>query len=66
MSRFFFNDRKQLVNEAIEGLVISASQGNLVRLDTDPAIRVVIRSDWDRNRVAVISGGDSRLCSRGR
>ena len=59
MSRFFFNDRKQLVNEAIEGLVISASQGNLVRLDTDPAIRVVIRSDWDRNRVAVISGGGS-------
>ena len=35
MSRFFFNDRKQLVNDAIEGLVISAPHGNLVRLDID-------------------------------
>jgi triose/dihydroxyacetone kinase / FAD-AMP lyase (cyclizing) len=59
MSRFFFNDRKQLVNEAIEGLVISAPQGNLVKLDTDPAIRVVVRSDWDKGRVAIISGGGS-------
>ncbi|WP_239372894.1 dihydroxyacetone kinase subunit DhaK [Snodgrassella gandavensis] len=59
MSRFFFNERKQLVNEAVEGLVISAPQGNLVKLDTDPAIRVVVRGDWDKSRVAVISGGGS-------
>lgn len=59
MSRFFFNERKQLVNEAVEGLVISACQGNLVRLDTDPAIRIVMRNDWDKSRVAVISGGGS-------
>ena len=59
MSRFFFNDRKQLVNDAIEGLIISAPHANLVRLDIDPAIRVVARSDWDKGRVAVISGGGS-------
>ncbi|MBI0132267.1 dihydroxyacetone kinase subunit DhaK [Snodgrassella sp. W8132] len=59
MSRFFFNDRKQLVNEAIEGLIISAPEGNLVRLDTDPAIRVVMRNDWEKSKVAVISGGGS-------
>lgn len=59
MSRFFFNDRKQLVNDAIEGLVISAPHANLVRLDIDPAIRVVARSDWSKSRVAVISGGGS-------
>ncbi|WLI75101.1 dihydroxyacetone kinase subunit DhaK [Kosakonia sp. H02] len=59
MSRFFFNDRKQLVNDAIEGLVISAPHGNLVRLDIDPAIRIVARADWDKSRVAVISGGGS-------
>ncbi|WP_374257149.1 dihydroxyacetone kinase subunit DhaK [Yokenella regensburgei] len=59
MSRFFFNDRKQLVNDAIEGLVLSAPHGNLVRLDIDPAIRVVVRGDWDKSRVAVISGGGS-------
>jgi dihydroxyacetone kinase len=59
MSRFFFNDRKQLVNDAIEGLVISAPHGNLVRLESDPAIRIVARTDWDKSRVAVISGGGS-------
>jgi dihydroxyacetone kinase len=59
MSRFFFNDRKQLVNDAIEGIVLSAPHGNLVRLDIDPAIRVIARGDWDKSRVAVISGGGS-------
>lgn len=59
MSRFFFNDRKQLVNDAIEGILISAPHGNLVKLDIDPAIRIVARSDWDKGRVAVISGGGS-------
>ncbi len=59
MSRFFFNDRKQLVNDAIEGMVISAPHGNLVRLDINPAIRIVARADWDKSRVAVISGGGS-------
>lgn len=59
MSRFFFNDRKILVNDAIEGIVLSAPHRNLVRLDIDPAIRIVARSDWDKSRVAVISGGGS-------
>lgn len=59
MSRFFYNDRKQLVNDAIEGILISAPHGNLVKLDIDPAIRIVARSDWDKGRVAVISGGGS-------
>lgn len=59
MSRFFFNNRKQLVNDAIEGILISAPHGNLVKLDVDPAIRIVARSDWDKSRVAVISGGGS-------
>ncbi|MFP2467133.1 dihydroxyacetone kinase subunit DhaK [Pseudescherichia vulneris] len=59
MSRFFFNDRKQLVNDAIEGIVLSAPHSNLVRLDIDPAIRIIARGDWDKSRVAVISGGGS-------
>ncbi|WP_248725762.1 dihydroxyacetone kinase subunit DhaK [Enterobacter cloacae] len=59
MSRFFFNNRKQLVNDAIEGILISAPHGNLVKLDVDPAIRIVACSDWDKSRVAVISGGGS-------
>lgn len=59
MSRFFFNDREQLVNDAIEGMLISTPHANLARLDIDPAIRVVARADWDKSRVAVISGGGS-------
>ena len=59
MSRFFFNDRKQLVNDAIEGVILSARHHNLTRLDIDPAIRIVARSDWHKSKVAVISGGGS-------
>lgn len=59
MSRFFFNDRKQLVNDAIEGILLSAPHAYLVKLDIDPAIRIVARADWDKSRVAVISGGGS-------
>ena len=55
----FFNDRKQLVNDAIEGILLSAPHANLVKLDIDPAIRIVARGDWDKSRVAVISGGGS-------
>ncbi|MGB7801931.1 glycerone kinase [Buttiauxella sp.] len=57
MSRFFFNDRNQMVNDAIEGVIISSRFRNLTRLDTDPAIRVVVRKDWNKSKVAIISGG---------
>lgn len=59
MSRFFFNDRKQLVNDALEGIVLTSPYGNLVKLEVDPAIRIIARADWDKSRVAVISGGGS-------
>lgn len=59
MSKFFYNDRKQLVNDAIEGVIISSRYRNLTRLDIDPAIRVVVRNDWDKSKVAIISGGGS-------
>ncbi|ODT64592.1 dihydroxyacetone kinase [bacterium SCN 62-11] len=52
----FLNDPKTLVQEAIEGLIL-ASQGRLTRLDGFPDIKVVVRADWDRSKVAVISGG---------
>lgn len=54
----FINSREHIVQEALDGL-IAASGGQLVRLDGYPFIRVVARSDWDRSRVAVISGGGS-------
>jgi len=54
----FINSREDIVQEALDG-VLAASGGRLVRLDGYPFIRVVARSDWDRSRVAVISGGGS-------
>ncbi len=54
----FFNAREEIVTEAIEGLVL-ASGGRLVRLDGFPHIRVVLRADWARDRVALVSGGGS-------
>lgn len=52
----FLNDPKNLVQEAIEGLIL-ASEGRLTRLDGYPDIKVVVRADWDRSKVAVLSGG---------
>lgn len=52
----FINSRETIVTEAIEGL-LAASGGALTRLDGGPFIRVVVRADWDKSRVAVISGG---------
>lgn len=54
----FINDRQDVVTEAIDGL-IATSGGRLARLDGYPFIRVVVRADWDRSRVALVSGGGS-------
>jgi len=47
-----------MVTHAIEG-TIAASGGKLSRLDGYPHIRVVVRSDWDKSKVALVSGGGS-------
>lgn len=54
----FVNAKEDLVKEAIDGL-LSGSGGALARLDGFPHIKVVYRSDWDRSKVALISGGGS-------
>ena len=59
MSKLFFNERKTLVSDAIDGLIYSNQHNNLTRLDIDEHIRVVIRKDWDKSKVAIISGGGS-------
>lgn len=56
--RNFFNDRADIVNEAIDGL-IATSGGRLVRFPRDSHARVVLRADWDKSKVAVVSGGGS-------
>ncbi|MCA3558977.1 MAG: dihydroxyacetone kinase subunit DhaK, partial [Rhodobacter sp.] len=54
----FINSKEALVTEAIDGL-IRTSGGQLARLDGYPHIRVVVRADWDRSKVALVSGGGS-------
>ena len=54
----FINSKDTLITEAIDGLLRS-SGGRLARLDAYPDIKVVVRADWDKSRVAIISGGGS-------
>ena len=54
----FINRKEDIVTEAIDGM-LAASGGALSRLDGYPHIRVVLRSDWDKSRVALVSGGGS-------
>ena len=54
----FLNAKENLVTEAIDGL-LATSGGTLARLDGYPHIKVVTRADWDRTKVALISGGGS-------
>ena len=54
----FMNQRENIVTEAIDGTLM-ASGGRLARLDGYPHIRVVLRADWDKARVALVSGGGS-------
>jgi triose/dihydroxyacetone kinase / FAD-AMP lyase (cyclizing) len=55
----FINRRETLVTEAIDGFLRSCGPGRLARLDGYPHIKVVVRQDWDKRRVALISGGGS-------
>lgn len=56
--RSFYNQREDMVSEAIDGL-IAASGGRLLRFDPASRARVVLRRDWDKSKVAVVSGGGS-------
>ncbi|PSL21722.1 dihydroxyacetone kinase subunit DhaK [Shimia abyssi] len=54
----FINKKEDIVAEAVDG-VIATSGGRLARLDGYPHIRVVVRTDWDKSKVALVSGGGS-------
>jgi triose/dihydroxyacetone kinase / FAD-AMP lyase (cyclizing) len=54
----FINKRENIVTEALDGALM-ASGGHLVRLDGYPHIRVALRANWDKTRVALVSGGGS-------
>ncbi|MEP4198439.1 MAG: dihydroxyacetone kinase subunit DhaK [Aliishimia sp.] len=54
----FINSKETLVTDAIDGL-LETTGGALTRLDGYPHIKVVCRADWDKSKVALISGGGS-------
>ena len=54
--KFFINDPQKVVDEGIEGLL---TDPKLTKLDNFPEIRVVLRKNIDKNKVAIISGGGS-------
>lgn len=54
----FINSKETLITEAIDGALRTAG-GRLARLDGYPHIKVVVRTDWDKSKVALVSGGGS-------
>lgn len=56
--RNFHNQKEDIVSEALDGLV-AASGGKLARFDRNSEARVVMRADWDKSKVAIVSGGGS-------
>lgn len=54
----FINKKEDVVIEAVEGLLATAAVP-LARLDGYPHIRVIVRADWDKSKVALVSGGGS-------
>jgi triose/dihydroxyacetone kinase / FAD-AMP lyase (cyclizing) len=55
--KHFFNRRETIVTEALDGLIQTSSAGRLARLDAFPEIKVILRADWDKSKVAIVSGG---------
>lgn len=52
----FINSPENVVKEAVQGLLIN---DKLAMLDRFPEIKVVVRNDWDKSKVALVSGGGS-------
>ncbi|ESW86986.1 dihydroxyacetone kinase subunit DhaK [Mesorhizobium sp. M1005] len=55
--KHFFNRRDTIVTEALDGFLGTTGAGDLARLDGYPEIKVILRANWDKTKVAVISGG---------
>ncbi|WP_367160421.1 dihydroxyacetone kinase subunit DhaK [Kozakia baliensis] len=55
----FYNHRDTIVSEAIDGLLRSSFGAGICRLEGYDNIHVVLRRNWDKSQVALISGGGS-------
>ena len=54
----FINSKETIVREAIDGFLFGRGD-TVTRLDGYPHIKVVVRSDWKKDKVSLISGGGS-------
>jgi dihydroxyacetone kinase len=55
----FINVKNNIVTEALDGFLTTTPTPGLARLDGYPHTKVIVRTDWDKSRVALISGGGS-------
>jgi dihydroxyacetone kinase len=55
--KHFFNSKENIVTEALDGLLATTPERRLARLDSYPDIKVILRADWDKSKVALVSGG---------
>ncbi|MGF1743496.1 dihydroxyacetone kinase subunit DhaK [Vibrio minamisatsumaniensis] len=59
MSDLILNSKESFVMDSIEGTLYTSTRENLTFLDFDNDIKVVARSDWNKDKVALICGGGS-------
>lgn len=55
--KHFFNRKETIVTEALDGFLGTIGAGDLARLHGYPEVKVVLRADWDKSKVSVVSGG---------
>lgn len=55
----FIRSRESVVRDAVDGFLASSAGQGTTRLDAYPDIKVVLRDDWRKERVALVSGGGS-------
>lgn len=57
--KWLLNDRRDIVRDALSGVVLASGAAPLAMLEGFPTYKIVVRADWKKDRVALISGGGS-------
>jgi len=56
--KHFINASDEVTQDSLEGFVLTSAVP-VAMIDCFPTLKVVVRADWDKSKVAVISGGGS-------
>lgn len=59
MSNLILNEKESFVLDSIQGALYTSQRDNLTLLDFNNNTKVVARSDWQQDKVALICGGGS-------